>query len=235
MATLANMILDDPSSFHLLTTDVKEKIIEAARNKVNIQAAMTRKKALANIQGNFTLRNTWTARQIQYTQWPRGRYSLSVIQAAVGATEKASYMERQEKGGTHRPLGMKVLAIPTDAARGGNRAAPVPRQNYLARISKKAVRAQGGFLTDGTHGIRIAAMAAQATKSGGFVSMNHRLFRVENFVQRDHGVSFRLRQFYGFDRKATLTPASPWLLPAAEAVAAEGPGIFAQQMKKLGL
>jgi hypothetical protein len=234
MATLANMILDDPSSFHLLTTDVKEKIIEAARNKVNIQAAMTRKKALANIQSNFTLRNTWTARQIQYTQWPQGRYSLSVIQATVGATEKAPYMERQEKGGTHRPLGMKVLAIPTDAARGGNRAAPVPRQNYLARIGKKTIRAHG-FLTNGTHGARIAAMAAQAAKSGGFVSMNHRLFRVENFVQRDQGVSFRLRQFYGFDRKATLTPASPWLLPAAESVAAEGEKIFAQQMKKLGL
>ena len=101
---LANMILDDPSSFHLLTTDLKEKIIEAARNKVNIQAALTRRKALTNIQNNFTMRNTWTARQIQYTQFPQGRYSLSVIQASVGATVAASYMERQENGGSRRPL-----------------------------------------------------------------------------------------------------------------------------------
>jgi hypothetical protein len=229
------MILDDPASFHLLTTDLKEKIIEAARNKVNIQAAMTRRKALSTIQGSFTLRNTWTARQIQYTQFPPGRYSLSVIQASVGATGKAAYMERQERGGVHRPIGMKVLGIPTDAARGGSRAAAVPRQNYLGRISKKAIRAQGGFLTDGGHKARIAAMAAAAVKKGGFIAVNKRLFKVENFLQRDQGVTFRLRQFYGFDRKTTITPASPWLLPAAEALAAQGPGIFAQQMKKLGL
>jgi hypothetical protein len=231
---LANMILDDISSFHLLTTDLKEKIIEAARNKVNIQAGMARKKALANIQSDFTLRNTWTARQIQYTQWPQGRYALSVIQATVGATEAASYMERQEKGGTHRPLQGKTLAIPTDAARGGSKAAPVLRQNYMSKVMKKAVRF-GSYLTDGSQGARIIAMAAQAAKKGGFISMNRRLFRVENFIQRDQGVTFRLRQFYGFERKSTLTPASPWLLPAVEAVAAEGEKIFAQQMKKQGL
>ena len=232
---LANMILDDPASFHLLTTDMKEKIIEAARSKVNIQAAMTRRKALANIQSNFTLRNTWTARQIQYTQWPQGRYSLSVIQATVGATVAASYMERQEKGGMRRSIGTRVLPIPTDAARGGSKAALVPRSNYLGRISKKAVRASGGFLTDGTHGLRIAAMAAQAAKRGGFIAMNKKLFRVENFVQRDGRSSFRLRQFYSFDQRFTLTSPQPWLLPAAEALAREGEKIFVQQMKKQGL
>ncbi len=214
---LANMILDDPASFHLLTTDLKEKIIEAARNKVNIQAALTRKKALVNIQSSFTLRNTYTARQIQYTQWPAGRYSLSVIQSTVGATEQASYMERQEKGGKHRPLQGKTLAIPTDAARGGSRGAAVIRANYMSRIKNRIVRPQGGFLTDGTHGARIAAMAAQAAKKRGFIAMNNKLFRVENFVQRDGGASFRLRQFYGFDRRFTLTRSQPWLLPAAEA------------------
>lgn len=231
---LANMILDDPSSFHLLTTDLKEKIIEAARNKVNIQAALTRRKALANIQNNFTMRNTWTARQIQYTQFPQGRYSLSVIQASVGATVAASYMERQEKGGTHRPLQGKSLAIPTDAARGGSKASPVLRQNYMSRITKKIIRAHG-YLTDGSHGARIVAMAAQAASKNAFIYMNKRLFRVENFLQRDQGVTFRLRQFYGLDRKSTITSPSPWLLPAAEAVARDGERIFAQQMKKLGL
>jgi hypothetical protein len=231
---LANMILDDPASFHLLTTDLKEKIIEAARNKVNIQAAMTRRKALVNIQSNFTVRNTWTARQIQYTQMPRGRYALSVIQATVGATMAASYMERQEKGGTHRPLQGKTLAIPTDAARGGSKAAPVLRQNYMSRVMKKAVRF-GSYVTDGSQGARIIAMAAQAAKKGGFISLNKRLFRVENFLQRDQGVTFRLQQFYGFDRRSTVTSPSPWLLPAAEAVAKQGGQIFSQQMKKLGM
>jgi hypothetical protein len=111
----------------------------------------------------------------------------------------------------------------------------VVRSNYLSRIKNKIVRPQGGFFTDGTHKARIAAMAAAAVKKGGFIAMKNKLFRVENFVPRDGGASFRLRQFYGFDRRFTLTSPQPWLLPAAESVANEGERIFAQQMKKLGL
>ena len=166
---------------------------------------------------------------------PEGRYSLSLIQATIGATQKAAYMERQEKGGKRRPHGIKALAIPTDAARGGNKGATVLRSNYLARISKKVVRPQGGFLTDGSHKIRVAAMAAQAAKKGGFIAVNKKIFRVENFVKRDGAASFRLRQFYGFDRRYTMTSARPWLLPAVESVMREGPSIFAQQIKKAGL
>jgi hypothetical protein len=51
---LSNMILDAPASFHLLTTDIKERIIEAARNKVNIHAALTRRKALAREGGKYS-------------------------------------------------------------------------------------------------------------------------------------------------------------------------------------
>jgi hypothetical protein len=104
----------------------------------------------------------------------------------------------------------------------------------MTQIKRKIVRARG-FLTDGSHRARITAMAAQAAKTGGFIAMNDRLFRVENFVSRDDGVSFRLRQFYGFDKKSTTTRPQPWLLPAAEAVAREGEQIFASQMKKQGL
>jgi hypothetical protein len=78
-------------------------------------------------------------------------------------------------------------------------------------------------------------MAAQAAKKGGFIAVNKKLFRVENFVQRDGGASFRLRQFYSFNRRYTMTSPQPWLLPAAEAVAREGEKIFAQQMKRQGL
>jgi hypothetical protein len=53
---------------------MKETIIKAARNKVNIEAAMTSKKAKQNIKNDFTVRNTHTLRQVQYTQMPQGRY-----------------------------------------------------------------------------------------------------------------------------------------------------------------
>jgi hypothetical protein len=119
MSYTAKLVINDPESFHLLTTDMKETIIKAAINKVNIQAARTKTKAIQIIKTDFTVRNTFTARQVQYTQMPQGRYSLSLIQSTVGITEKASYMARQELGGARRPATGKTLAIPTAAARGG--------------------------------------------------------------------------------------------------------------------
>jgi hypothetical protein len=41
MATLANMVLNDPARFNILTDDLKSKIITAAAAQVNIQAALT--------------------------------------------------------------------------------------------------------------------------------------------------------------------------------------------------
>jgi hypothetical protein len=234
MSTAAKLIIDDPANFHILTTDMKETIIKAAINKVNIQAAMTRNRAIQSIKSDFTVRNTFTARQIQYTQMPPGRYALSVIQSTVGATEQASYMARQETGGIRRPASGKTLAIPTDAARGGTNSAVVPKKNYFSRIKSKIIRARG-YLTDGTHKARITAMAAEAAPKGGFISMNNKLFRVENFVSRGDGVSFRLRQFYGFDKRQTITKAQPWLKPASTYVAEQGEKIFIREMQKLGL
>jgi hypothetical protein len=184
---------------------------------------------------DFTIRNTFTARQVQYTQMPQGRYSLSVIQSTVGITEKASYMARQELGGVHRPATGKTLAIPTAAARGGSNALPVVRKNYVSRIKNKIVRAQGGYITGGGHKARIVEMAAAANKKGGFLAMNKRIFRVENFVKKDGGASFRLRQLYGLDKKATITRPHPWLKPATDAVARQGEKIFIKEMEKLGL
>jgi hypothetical protein len=78
-------------------------------------------------------------------------------------------------------------------------------------------------------------MAASAAQKDGFISMNKKLFRVENFVSRGNSDRFRLRQVYGFDRKATVTTAQPWLKPAAEEIARQGEKIFISQMKKLGM
>jgi hypothetical protein len=234
MSSTAKLIINDPESFHILTTDMKETIIKAAINKVNIQAAMTRTKAIQNMKKDFTIRNTFTARQVQYTQMPQGRYSLSVIQSTVGITEKASYMARQELGGVRRPATGKTLAIPTAAARGGSNALPVVRKNYVSRIKNKIIRAKG-YITDGSHKARIVEMAATANKKGGFLAMNKRIFRVENFVKNDGGTKFRLRQIYGFDKTKTITPAQPWLKPASDAVARQGEKIFIREMEKLGL
>jgi hypothetical protein len=234
MGVAAQLVIDDLENFHILTTDMKEKIIQAARNKVNIEAAMTRKKALEIIQGNFTIRNTFTARQVQYTQMPEGRYALSKIQSTVGVNEKASYMARQETGGKHTPRRGSRLAIPTDVARGGNKGAPVLRKIQYGKLKTRTVRF-GNFITGGSYKSHIAELAAIANRAHKFISMNHRLFQVNDFEKRGGHVSFRLQQLYGFDRRATVTRAAPWLKPATDIVAPQGERIFISQMKKLGL
>jgi hypothetical protein len=152
----------------------------------------------------------------------------------VGITVKAGYMARQETGGLHKAAGKGGLAIPTDAAKGGAKSSPVLKKHYLSKIKSKIVQARG-YLLDGGHKARIAAMAAEAFKKGGFVSINKKLFRVENFVSRASSTRFRLRQVYGFDRKATVTKAQPWLKPAADAVGRQGEKIFIRELQKLGL
>ena len=236
MATLTKMILDDPESFHILTTDIKEKIIEAAINKVNIQVAMARKKAVDNIRDNFTLRNSWTARQIKFTQMPKGRYSLSAIQATIGATEDAAYMERQEMGGRREPMGSRRnLAIPTLVARGGNLGSTVKRQYLTSNLRR--LRLRGALSNDGagTRSSRQVARVAVAYRERKLVRFGENLFFVDSFEARDGRVSFTTRMLYNMDRPYTMTPANPWLLPAVEAAANEGERIFAQQMRKAGL
>ena len=236
MASLANMILDDPESFHLLTADMKLKIIEAAINKVNIQAAMTRRMAIANIQKSFILRNAWTAKQIQYTQMPKGRYALKAIQASVGATEIAGYMERQELGGRHEPPeGKKNLSIPTLQARGGSLGVMVKKPYRVQNLTK--IRVRGPVTATGaeTKQSRQVARAAVAFREKKLIRYGENLFFVDDFVARGGKVSFKTRMLYHMDKPFTMTKANPWLLPAAVAAGNEGANIFAQQMKKAGL
>jgi hypothetical protein len=234
MGTAAKLIIDDPANFHLLTTDMKEAIIKAATNKVNIEAALTRKKAQVILKSNFTIRNNFTAKQIQFTQMPPGRYALSAIQSEVGITEKAAYMARQEEGGKHEAPEGKELAIPTDLARtGGARQGVVQRKRRLSQLKSQKVK--GNFRRGGTHKSRQVARAAVAFTKKKLIRYGDNLFEVTSFEAVKGKVQFRIREVYGFDKPSTVTKAQPWLKPATDAVAAQGEKIFISEMKKQGL
>jgi hypothetical protein len=149
MATLANMVLDDPARFNILTDDLKSKIITAATNTANIQAALTRKKALVEINENFTLRNNFTVRQIQFTKTENVK-TLDAIRAEIGATDRVPYMKRQEEGGPHEPLKGDHIGVPADAARGGSVAVPVQKKYRLNQI--KALKITGSSKRKQGHG-----------------------------------------------------------------------------------
>ena len=164
-STAVQLVIDDPENFHLLTTDLKEKIIQGAIATVNVQAALTRKNAVKLVQDNFTLRNNFTTSQIQFEQMPQTRFiSLDKITSRVGITEKADYMARQETGGVRKNESGNNLAIPTNRARGGNRGSPVLKNNYLTKLKKQTIPvnfhtgARGGAL------VRSAYMAAKHNK-----------------------------------------------------------------------
>jgi hypothetical protein len=139
MATLANMVLDDPASFNILTDDLKSKIIAAATVQVNIQAALTRKKTVAEINDNFNNRNNFTVRQTQFTKAENVK-TLDAIHVEIGATDRVPYMKRQEEGGPHEPLKGDHIGIPTDAARGGSVATPVQKKYRLNQVNNHRQR-----------------------------------------------------------------------------------------------
>jgi hypothetical protein len=144
-------------------------------------------------------------------------------------------MARQELGGFHRPALGKTLAIPTVAARGGNNASLVLRQNYISRLRKKTVRGGNYSRKGGTYRSKLVARAYIAFKHDLFMRFTNKLFSVTGFRKTSEGVSFLLHQIYSFDKTETITKSQPWLKPASDTVARQGEKIFINEMRKLGL
>jgi hypothetical protein len=224
------MVIRDPSKFGLLATQVKLDLIQAAQATVNIMAGRGRKEAIKNVQAEFTNRNNFTVRQIQFTPMMQSKYiKISAIQSTLGVTTRAGYMERQEKGGARKPASGDTLSIPTNVARGGNKNAPVIKSKYLSKLKKvKAAKNKSKL----SYRAGLVARAAVAYSQGRVMRHNNALFAVTNFVKKDGKVFFELKEVYNLDKKETLTPATPWLLPASEKVAAQAQNIFNSQMKK---
>ena len=245
MKESVRMVIDDPSKFGLLATRVKLDMIQAGQATVNIQAAVGRKEAVKNIQGNFINRNTFTTRQTQFTPSAAGKYTkISAIHSRLGITEKAEYMARQETGGKHKPAQGQTLAIPTDYARGGSKRQKVASSMRVSRLGKRR-RVRSPTKRDyafwfRSEKARKVARAYMAFKKGLFIPIggadNRRnLFVVTKFVKNKRKVAFKLKQVYRFDKSETTTTPEPWLLTASEKVGRQAQAIFNAQMKKLGL
>lgn len=232
MSQIALMIIDDPSKMDILTSQMKKQVVAAAISTVNIQAAITRKIAKQNLSRNFTLRNNFTERNIQFTQCKLGNvHTLKNVQSSVGATEKAAYMDRQEKGGK-RESEQGHLSIPTDEARGGSKKNPVSGMYRMGRIGTKIVRGQVHQLRSSPS--RQVARAAVAAKTGKLIRYGGNLFKVTSFWANAGNVKFHMVEIYNMKFATTETPAKPWLKPSTEQPAADCQNIFNVQMDKSG-
>jgi len=225
------MVIDDPSKIDLITDDMKSLMFKAAKNTVNIQAALTRKNALETIQ-QFTLRNTFTKRQIQYTPCQEENpVSFSQIESHVGATEKAPYMERQEEGGIHSNPNGGPVAIPTIASRGGSNKNPVQKKMYRSKIQPKIIKynPQNGA----TPSSALVKAAKKAYEVNGFLKYNKNIYKVVSFNKAGNKVNFKLEMIYFRGLTSTVTKQAPWLQPASLKPAQDGQNIFNSQIEKL--
>jgi hypothetical protein len=237
------MFTNDSEKFHLLATEVKLDLIQAGIATVNVMAAVGRKGAVKNVKDKFINRNTFTARQVQFTPMPQSKYiKIAAIHATLGATDKAPWLERQERGGSHKPARGKTLAIPTDRARGGSVRSAVASTMRVSKIKKRR-RVRSPKKNDyaarfkSEKAIKVARAWVAFTK-GLFIPIGdtgrqRNLFVVTKFFKSRDTVTFKLEQVYKFDQASTMTTAEPWLLPASEKVAAQCQAIFNSQMKKL--
>lgn len=217
------------SSFAAAIADSNKAILKASKNTVNIVAAIARKNAMKNIQDNFTLRNNFTVNSVRFTQCPPGAARLQDVKSQVGITERAGYMERQEKGGA-KTAGSKNLVIPTTKARGGSNAGKVRQKYYYSQVAKNLVHGSTKFKS---HKARTVAQAAVAAKTKKFIRRNDAIFAVTNFRASKGRVRFRLSEVLNLKHKSTITPKKEWLQPAATAAASEMQSIYNSEMAKL--
>ena len=245
MSDLAKVVYES-GSMPKMCGEIKKDMVKAVIATVNIKAAMARREAVKNIKDEFITRNNFTTKQIQFTPMSDGLYSIDKIHSIVGVTEKASYMARQETGGERTPATGSHLAIPTDAARGGNIRRPVKPTKRISRISKRR-RVHGssrsGRWIDSEQSFTVAR-AFVAYSEGLFLPLGGdegrgNLHKIVSFQKLGTGdnrrVRFETRQIYRRDMESTITPPNPWLLPASEAAEAESQAVFNSQMNKRGL
>ena len=209
--------------------DAEKKCIKACINTVNIQAASSRKEGIINVKKNFTIRNTWTERNIVYTQCPQNVTNINQIQSEVGATERAEYMERQEKGGIHKPKTGSQLAIPNTMARGGSN-----NKKVLYKFNYSNIKTVGKALKATTRSCRYVARAFIASKNKLLMSVGTKtLFQITNFTKSGDSISFKQTPIYNLKFTQTKTPAQPWLKPATDQQAKEAQQIYNYQLDKL--
>lgn len=223
------VIKNKPNAFQLVVDDIKKTQKLAAVNTVNRVAFTARKNAISNIEKNFTLRNTFTTRNIIVTPAQKSA-RLDDIRAYTGATEKAEYMARQETGGTKRAPSGKNLIIPNTRARGGSNKNTVRKKFRYDNVIQNTVSwsARGG-----SRKARLVATAFIAARDKKFMRLNDAFFQVNNFRKGKRKVSFKLKEILNLKHQTTQTPAKPWLEPASEAAAALMQDIYNQEMDKL--
>lgn len=226
------IIVKGINAYEKAMKDVQCKMGTAAAAAVTKTAFTARKNAISNIEKNFTLRNTFTIRQI-FTTPARKSSNLSNIKAYTGALDPAGYMARQETGGIKTSPSGSNLIIPNTAARGGSNANKVRRRYTYANVIINTARWSN---RNKSRRARMVATAYYAAKNNKFMRIGDSYFRITKFRKTKGStpkVKFTARQILNLKHKQTFTPQKKWLEPASEYAANLTPVFYQQEMDKL--
>jgi hypothetical protein len=203
----------------------------AVRETLNIAAILSHRAARRNISNQFTLRNTFTKRQVQFQKVQNVR--INDMFSSTGATQKADYLETQEIGGRRKRKG-RATAIPqTNVRIGRSFAKPVSRDFYVRKIQKNMVK--GAFKKNiRNRRSRGVAQIAMAWKTKKFILRGGNIYKVKSFSGgRGRPIRAKLQRLYYIERKDIFIKANPWLRPSTKKPTRDMSNIYKSQLRKL--
>lgn len=202
----------------------------AVRNTLNTAAALTRRNAINKVKKEFTLRNTFTVRSIQFEKVQSNTISKMVSRA--GALERASYMDTQETGGRRARKG-SVTAIPQKNSRMGSSSSRiVSKARYISKIQPRIIKGSHSKVMPSHRAYGVSQMA-MAYKKKMFLKRRNNIYFVESFVSRNGRVRARLKHLYNIQEKPLNIKKEKWLEPSTKRPSENLDKIYRGQLRKL--
>lgn len=210
--------------------DIERASSKAAKNTLNIVAAISRKNYVKNARDSLILRNNFTIKNIRYDKTETE--DISQMETRVGALERIGYMELQEKSGKRRSKRGSALAIPQLYARGGSNRRLVTRRNYLIKLKSKKIKGKfkKNFKSKKAMNVARAAVAYRKKK---VLRYSDNIFLVTSFRKNKSRVQFKKKHLYNLSQRTANIKSRKMLLPAIEKPVHDSQNIYNSQMKKL--
>ena len=210
--------------------DLQKASNMAARDTLNIIAAISRKNYVKNVQDNFILRNTFTVRQIRFEK--TDSLNINEMITRVGATEKASYLKLHEESGRRKPKRGSSLAIPQRAARGGSHRRVVSKSHYLRILKNKTVKGKfrKNFKSRKAQNVARAYVAFQKKL---YFKYSDNIYLITSFAKSGKRIKFRKKHIYNVSQRSTHIKQTKSLEPAIQQPIRDSQNIYNSQMIKL--
>lgn len=204
----------------------------AARNTLNIMAALSRTNYINNLKQNMILRNDFTEKSISYTRVKSDR--LSEMESIIGARKRASYLKLHEESGRRKPKRKKGsrLAIPQRYARGGSKKRLVREMLYLTELKEKKIKGKfkKRFRSRRAMGVARAYVAFREKK---MLKYSDNLFFVASFRKNKTRIKYKKRHLYNVSEPSVYIRQRKMLQPAVIQPAKDAQNIYNSQMNKL--